>query len=71
MGQTHRLAGILAGVMIFLWGLLLHIPRSLEMKSAFELAGVFEALGLAGVAWLVAASRAATGVNHPPNSRRA
>ncbi len=57
---TRRLAGRLAGVMIFLWMLLLHIPRSVEMKSAFELAGVFEALALAGVAWLVAAEPAAT-----------
>jgi SAM-dependent methyltransferase/uncharacterized membrane protein len=54
---TRRLAGIMSGVMIFLWVLLLHIPRSVEMKSAFELAGVFEALGLAGVAWLIAAGR--------------
>lgn len=51
---TRRPAGLLAGVMIFLWVLLLHIPRSLEMKSAFELAGVFEALAVAGTAWLVA-----------------
>jgi uncharacterized membrane protein len=53
---TRRLAGLLTGLMIFLWVLLLHIPRSVEMKNASELAGVFEALGLAGVAWLVAAS---------------
>jgi hypothetical protein len=42
--------------MIFLWVLLLHIPLALKMGTAFELAGVFEALGLAGMAWLVAAS---------------
>lgn len=52
---TRRLAGVLSGVMIFLWVLLLHVPRSVEMKSAFELAGVFEALAIGGVAWLVAA----------------
>jgi uncharacterized membrane protein len=52
----RRPAGLLAGVMILLWVLLVHIPRTLETKSAFELAGVFEALGLAGVAWLVASS---------------
>jgi len=54
--QTRRLAGLWTGVMIFLWVLLLHIPRSIQLKSAFELAGVFEALALGGVAWLVAAS---------------
>lgn len=53
---TRRLAGLLSGVMIFLWVLLLHVPRSVEMESAFELAGVFEALALGGVAWLVAAT---------------
>lgn len=53
---TRRMAGVLAGVMIFLWVLLLHIPRSVQFQNAFELAGVFEALALAGVAWLVAAS---------------
>jgi uncharacterized membrane protein len=53
---TRRMAGLLSGVMIFLWVLLLHVPRSVEMKSAFELAGVFEALALGGVAWLVAAT---------------
>jgi uncharacterized membrane protein len=52
----RRPAGFLAGVMILLWVTLVHIPRTLETKSAFELAGVFEALGLAGVAWLVASS---------------
>lgn len=52
---TRRLAGLLAGTMILLWVLLLHIPRTVETQSAFELAGAFEALALAGVAWLVAA----------------
>jgi len=52
--QTRRWAGVLTGVMVFLWVLLFHIPRSVEMKSAFELAGVFEALAISGVAWLVA-----------------
>lgn len=55
---TRRPAGLLAGVMIFLWVLLLHVPRSVTMRSAFELAGVFEALALAGVAWLVAVAGA-------------
>ena len=53
---TRRPAGILSGVMVFLWVPLLHIPLALKMHNAFELAGVFEATALAGVAWLVAAS---------------
>jgi len=53
---TRRLAGILSGVMVFLWVPLLHIPLALKMHNAFELAGVCEAAALAGVAWLVAAS---------------
>ena len=55
---TRRLAGIAAGVMIFLWVPLVHLARTLAEKNAFELAGVFEALALAGVAWLVAGAPA-------------
>jgi uncharacterized membrane protein len=55
---TTRLAGLLSGLMVFLWMLLLHIPRSVGMRSAFELAGVLEALAIAGIAWLVAAGHA-------------
>jgi len=58
--QTRRLAAILSGVMIFMWVLVLHIPLALKMRNAFELAGVFEALALTGVCWLVAARPAAT-----------
>jgi len=54
--RTRRPAAILTGTMIFLWVLLLHLPRSVELKNAFELAGTFEALAVAGVAWLVAGS---------------
>jgi uncharacterized membrane protein len=54
--STRRLAALLSGLMIFLWLLLLHIPRSLELKNASELAGCFEALALAGTAWLMAAN---------------
>lgn len=49
--RLRRAAGLLSGVMILLWILLLHIPRSVETRTAFELAGVFEALALVGVAW--------------------
>jgi hypothetical protein len=44
--------------MIFLWVLLLHVPRSIAgPQHAFETAGAFEALALSGVALLVAATR--------------
>jgi len=52
--KTARLAAICSALMIFLWVLLLHIPRSVQLKSAFEWAGVFEALAISGVALLVA-----------------
>jgi uncharacterized membrane protein len=53
--RTRRVAGLWSGLMIFLWVLLVHLPRTVELKSAFELAGVLEALALAAVCWLVAA----------------
>jgi uncharacterized membrane protein len=56
--RTARLAGSLSALMIFLWVLLLHIPRALAGPNhANETAGVFEALALSGVALLVAATR--------------
>jgi len=55
--KTVRLAAILSGVMIFLWVLLLYIPLAVGMKSAFELGGVFEALAISGVAFLVAGTK--------------
>jgi len=55
---TRRLAGFWTGIMVFLWVPLVHIARTMELRNAFELAGVFEALAIGGVAWLVAASAA-------------
>jgi uncharacterized membrane protein len=53
--RTSRLAATCSGVMIFLWVLLLHIPRAVAgPQHAFETAGAFEALALSGVAFLVA-----------------
>ena len=67
---TARLAASMSALMIFLWVLLLHIPRALaEPEHAFEAAGIFEALALSGVALLVAATRdgrpAAAGSDRP------
>jgi uncharacterized membrane protein len=57
--RTARLAATSSALMIFLWVLLLHIPRALaEPNHAFETAGVFEALALSGVALIVAGTRA-------------
>ncbi len=53
---VRRPAGLLTGAMILLWMVMLHIPRSVSLHSAFELAGVFEALALGGTGWLVAAA---------------
>jgi len=56
---TARLAATLSGVMIFLWVLLLHIPRAFAGPAhANESAGVFEALAISGVALMVAGTRA-------------
>ena len=56
--RTSRLAATLSAIMIFLWVLLLHIPRAIvEPNHAFETAGVFEALALSGVALIVAGTR--------------
>jgi uncharacterized membrane protein YphA (DoxX/SURF4 family) len=55
------LAATMSALMIFLWVLTLHIPRSLAGPNhANEIAGTFEALALSGVALIVAASRDST-----------
>ena len=57
--RTARLAGAMSALMIFLWVLLLHIPRTIMLpEHAFETAGAFEALALSGVALIVASTRA-------------
>jgi uncharacterized membrane protein len=56
--KTARLAASLSALMVFLWVVLLHIPRAFaEANHAFETAGVFEAMAVSGVALLVAATR--------------
>jgi uncharacterized membrane protein YphA (DoxX/SURF4 family) len=53
--RTARLAASMSGLMIFLWVVMLHIPRAISGPGhANETAGVFEALALSGVALLVA-----------------
>ena len=58
---TARLAGALSGLMIFLWFLMLHIPRALAAPNAAssrnEWTAVFEALAMSGIALVLAAAR--------------
>jgi uncharacterized membrane protein YphA (DoxX/SURF4 family) len=55
--RARRLAATLSSLMIFLWVLLLHIPRAVAGPAhAFETAGVFEALAISGIALMIAAT---------------
>ena len=54
--KTARLAAILAGVMIFLWFAMLHVPRALASRDPLEWSGVFESLAVSGIAFLLAGS---------------
>jgi len=64
--KTARLAALMAGIMIFLWVLLLHIPRALAyLHVPAEMSGVFEALAMSGIAFILADRRA----DGPPVSR--
>jgi uncharacterized membrane protein len=57
--KTARLAALMAGIMIFLWVLLLHIPRALaDVHVPAEMSGVFEALAMSGIAFILADRRA-------------
>ena len=52
-----KLSAILLGVMIFLWLIMLHIPRAIADPygaQGNELTSVFEALGFSGVAFMLA-----------------
>lgn len=54
-----RLAGLLLGGSIFIWFLVLHIPRAVAAPvtdKGNELASVFESLGFSGIAFLIAYS---------------
>jgi uncharacterized membrane protein len=53
--KTVRLAALLSGIMILLWVVLLHIPRAMaDLHVPGETSGVFEALALSGVAFILA-----------------
>jgi hypothetical protein len=53
--RTARLTAISTGVMIFLWFLIVHIPRAAAAPGdPLEWSGVFESLATSGIAFLVA-----------------
>jgi len=52
-----RLVGILAGIMLLLWFIILHIPRAIaypDMEKGNEITSVFQALAFSGVSFLIA-----------------
>ncbi len=58
VGRLARLASLSVGVMIFLWVLMLHIPRAMAdpySNVGNEWASVFEALAFSGIAFMLAA----------------
>jgi uncharacterized membrane protein len=64
---TARAAGLLSGVMIFLWVFMVHIPRALAATDGRtnETTAVFEAIAMSGIAFLVAArTRRHSGVEY-------
>jgi uncharacterized membrane protein YphA (DoxX/SURF4 family) len=59
-GKRARGPALLVGAMIFLWVVLLHVPRALvavPAQSRNEWTAVFEALALSGIALTIAGSR--------------
>jgi len=54
--RTARLAGLLSGAMIFIWFIVLHIPRALDAatRGTNETTAVFEALAMSGIGLLIA-----------------
>jgi hypothetical protein len=61
--RTAALAGLLSGGMVFVWFLILHIPRAVNAPGPAELrnewVAVFEALAVSGLAVVLAATAAA------------
>lgn len=54
---TARVAATCSGIMVFLWVILLHIPRALAVPHLpGETSAIFEALAISGTAFLIAGS---------------
>lgn len=57
--RTTRLAAQLVALMVFLWVLLLHIPRAVaDLHNANESTAVFEAIAVTGIALLLSVAQA-------------
>jgi uncharacterized membrane protein len=52
---TSRLAAALVGAMIFIWLLVLHIPRGVSMHNQNEWTAAIEALAFSGIAFALVA----------------
>jgi uncharacterized membrane protein len=52
-GIKRPLAALLSGIMIFIWVLVLHIPRAIENQNQNEWTAVFEALAVSGILLLI------------------
>jgi uncharacterized membrane protein len=68
--RTRGIAALWVGIMVLLWVPLVHLRRTWELRNAFELAGVFEALALAGIAWVVAAGAAPRDRGQVPRAKK-
>lgn len=68
-GFRLRLVALLTALMIFLWVLMLHIPRALAApQDANEATAVFEALAFTGVALMLAAKAGAPASRAPAST---
>jgi uncharacterized membrane protein len=54
--RTARLAAALLGSIIFIWVLVLHLPRAFAYGTANEWTSVFQALAMSGTAFIIAAT---------------
>lgn len=64
-----KLIGILTGTMIFIWFLILHIPRAAVAPvtdKGNELSSVFESLGCSGIAFVLASAAAGVRAKRGP-----
>ena len=56
LAKTARLAAGLLGSIIFIWVLVLHLPRAFALNDANEWTSVFQALAMSGIASILAAT---------------
>ena len=62
--RTAQLAAGLSALMVFLWVLLLHIPRAWTIHDANETTALFEALAMCGMALLIMVNAASQKTNN-------